>query len=228
MTEPSHLHRLPFSVNEKTSRIAVPFALAPPFAGLPHALEDMPRVDDPDLRDKLEAPLKVLAAALETTGLAWAVVGDVPPVPNAPWSLRRSKKRKGPPDAAATAKDLPVAPLRIDAAATVAWLGALRAATAADDDATVAAIADERARSVAERSQREGKNWRARLRHEADLVAKLVAALTLKDAPASGGAHALLHGETYTRGGDGRTLTHYPQLDEAQFVARFATRCARM
>ena len=45
----------------------------------------------------------------------------------------------------------------------------------------------------------------------------LVAALALKDAPASGGAPALLHGETYTHGGDGRTLTHYPQLDEAQF-----------
>ena len=47
-TEAAHLHRLPFSVNEKTGRVAVPFVLAPPFEGLPRAMEDMPMVDDPE------------------------------------------------------------------------------------------------------------------------------------------------------------------------------------
>ena len=211
-TDPAHLHRLPFSVNEKTGRVAVPFALSPPFEGLPRGLEDMPRVDDPQLRSRLETPLGVLRAALRSSGDG---IADVPPVADAPWSRRGARKRKErSPDATA---DLPVAPLRIDAAATVAWLEALRGAAVA---ATVLAVASVRARSVAERSQREGKDWRARLRREADAVEKLVTALGLGGTPPSE-CGASLRGETYTNG-DGRTLTHYPQLDEAQYVARLA------
>ena len=61
---------------------------------------------------------------------------------------------------------------------------------------------------------REGcSDWRGRLRREADQVDKLVAAVALSD--------GMLHGETYSKG-DGRTLTHYQQLDEAQFVQRLS------
>ena len=217
-TDPSHLHRLPFSVNEKTGRVAVPFALAPAFEGLPRAPEDMPRVDDPELQSKLETPLGVLKAALRSLGGDnGAAIADVPPNSDAPWNRRSARKRKERLSDATTA-DLPVAPLRVDAAATVAWLEALRGA--ANDAATVSGIDNARVRSVAARSQGEGKDWRARLRREADAIAKLVAALKLQqDAPA--GECMLLIGETYTNG-DGRTLTHYPQLDEAQYVMRLA------
>ena len=219
-TDPAHLHRLPFSVNEKTGRVAVPFALAPPYEGLPRATEDMPRVDDPELQRKLEAPLALLhaAAAVEAGG---ATLADVPPLADAPWSQRGARKRKERSSDGPTTADLPVSDLRVDAAATVAWLAALRAPAAAGADAAdpSTAIADDRVRSVAERSQREGKDWRARLRREANAVEKLVTALKLRDVPP--GECMLLKGETYTNG-DGRTLTHYPQLDEAQYVARLA------
>eukprot|EP00964_Phaeocystis_antarctica_P114330 scaffold78304_cov68-Phaeocystis_antarctica.AAC.3 len=218
-TDPAHLHRLPFSVNEKTGRVAVPFVLAPPFEGLPRAMEDMPRVDDPELRRKLEAPLALLHATAVEAGGVGATIADVPPLADAPWSQRGARKRKERSSAGATA-DLPVADLRVDAAATVAWLVALRAPAAAGDAADLStAITDDRVRSVAERSQREGRDWRARLRREADAVEKLVTTLKLRGvAP---GECVLLKGETYTNG-DGRTLTHYPQLDEAQYVARLA------
>ena len=218
-TDPAHLHRLPFSVNEKTGRVAVPFVLAPPFEGLPRAMEDMPRVDDPELRRKLEAPLALLHAAAVEVGGVGATIADVPPVASAPWSQRGARKRKERSSDGVTA-DLPVADLRVDAAATVEWLAALRAPAAAGDAAKMSTvITDDRVRSVAARNQREGKDWRARLRREADTVEKLVTALKLRGvAP---GECVLLKGETYTNG-DGRTLTHYPQLDEAQYVARLA------
>ena len=218
-TDPAHLHRLPFSVNEKTGRVAVPFVLAPPFEGLPHAMEDMPRVDDPELQRKLEAPLALLHAAAVEVGGVGATIADVPPLADAPWSQRGARKRKERSSDGSTA-DLPVSDLRVDVAATVAWLAALRAPAAAGDSADLStAITDECVRSVAERSQFKGKDWRARLRSEANTVEKLVTALKLRDVPQ--GECVLLKGETYTNG-DGRTLTHYPQLDEAQYVARLA------
>jgi len=218
-TDPAHLHRLPFSVNEKTGRVAVPFVLAPPFEGLPRAMEDMPRVDDPELRRKLEAPLALLHATAVEAGGVGATIADVPPLADAPWSQRGARKRKERSSDGATA-DLPVADLRVDATATVEWLAALRAPAAAGNAAELSTvITDDRVRSVAARSQREGRDWRARLRCEADTVKKLVTALKLRDVPP--GECVLLKGETYTNG-DGRTLTHYPQLDEAQYVMRLA------
>jgi len=117
------------------------------------------------------------------------------------------------------AADLPVAPLHIDAAATVAWLEALHGAADAATTTTVCTIANPQLRSMAERSEREGKDWRARLRREADAISKLVTGLKLRDVPP--GECVLLNGQTYTNG-DGRTLTHYPQLNEAQYVMRLA------
>jgi len=220
-TDPAHLHRLPFSVNEKTGRVAVPFVLAPPFEGLPRTMEDMPRVDDPELQRKFEAPFRVLKASLASLGTdgGAATIADVPPVASAPWSQRGARKRKERSFDGATA-DLPVADLRVDATATVAWMEALRAPAAAGDAAELStAITDDRVRSMAGRSQCEGRDWRARLRREADAVEKLVTALKLREVPP--GECVLLKGDTYTKG-DGRTLTHYPQLDEAQYVMRLA------
>ena len=142
-TDPAHLHRLPFSVNEKTGRVAVPFVLAPPFEGLPRAMEDMPRVDDPELQRKLEAPLALLHAAAVEVGGVGATIADVPPLADAPWSQRGARKRKERSSDGSTA-DLPVSDLRVDVAATVAWLAALRAPAAAGDAADLStAITDE-------------------------------------------------------------------------------------
>ena len=153
-TDPAHLHRLPFSVNDKTGRVAVPFVPAPPFEGLPRAMEDMPRVDDPELQRKLEAPLALLHAAAVEAGGVGATIADVPPLADAPWSQRGARKRKKRSSEGSTA-DLPVSDLRVDAAATVAWLAALRAPAATGDAANLStAIANDRVRSVAERSQR--------------------------------------------------------------------------
>ena len=57
-------------------------------------MEDMPRVDDPELRRKLEAPLALLHATAVEAGGVGATIADVPPLADAPWSQRGARKRK--------------------------------------------------------------------------------------------------------------------------------------
>lgn len=205
--QPKHLHRLPFSIHEKTGRIAVPFASNPPFAGMPVRQEGMPHADNPDLESILMEPLKVLHEVIGT-----ASAGDVNTAfvekQEADWRVQSTQKARKRKEQSGEA-DVPVAPMRVNCTATAAWASALRIAATATK---TSAIDDADARSIAERTVDKGKDWRVRLESETKAVEKLLSAV---------GDAGLLHGETYTIG-DGRTLTRYPQLDQGQFVQRLA------
>lgn len=203
-TQSKHLHRLPFSVHEKTGRVAIPFDSAD---GMPRCSEDMPLVSDPDLPRKLEGPLSVLQKAVEgLSGPADLPLGaDVHPVENAPWlASKRRKKQAGARGLGDRAK---LADLRIDIDSATAWQQLLEEGSRAPD---VDSVPPE-VRPVIRKTCMEGKDWRKRLYNEAVRVGRLVEAV---------GPTGLLKGEPHTWGG--RTLTFYPQLDQSSFFQGFA------
>ena len=57
-----HMHRMPFSVHEKSSRVAIPFES---LDDMPTCVEDMPRVDDTMLGEKLRRPVRALQNVVE-------------------------------------------------------------------------------------------------------------------------------------------------------------------
>lgn len=206
-TDPKHLHRLPLSVNEKTGRIATPFGS---LDGMPGSLDDMPLVNDPELKEKLEGPLQALQKAL-----TWVHVSDTPkptdvpqPVLTADWLAAQRRKYQG--AMHRQADRVSVAPLRIDTAAAGAWWQLLMTGSRAP---SVDAV-DPRVAPIARKSMWESKDWRARLSREASKVGRLLDTVCL--------TNGLLHGETYMRLSGGRTQTHYPQLAAAQFFQTFA------
>ena len=206
-TQPTHLHRLPFSVHEKTGRVAVPFAES---TDMPHCTADLPLVSDPQLVSKLAKPLAVLRAAAECVSqhAVLELNASVAPVMAAPWTIASSRKRSR---TSVSADSCDVAPLRIDKAAAAAWSAELLAAA---NDALAASPSVTSVSEAIESVVRDGCADRvSRMRREAAMVEKLVTAVS--------SSKGFLHGETYTKG-DGRTLTHYPQLDQAQFVQRLA------
>jgi len=204
-TNPTHLHRLPFSVNDKTGRVAIPFGSV---SEMPTCLEDMPLASDPHLRSKLQPAYQVLQNALQS------LQGDtpqqfvpglndrIPPVTNAPWmNAARQTRTQG---ADRQACRVAAAPLQIDIEAAVEWQQKLELGAQAGSLGELS----ENVRSIARAAESKGKDWRARLRFEAGKVSTLVDAVRTK-----GG---LLDGETHTKGFC-RTQTYYPQLDSSQF-----------
>ena len=209
-TNSKHLHRLPFSVNEKSGRIAVPFAES---TDMPRCSADMPLADDPQLVSKLAKPLAVLRAAVESVPRHPVLKLDasVAPVVSSAWAIASSRKRSR---AEGVSDDsCEVSPLRIDTAAAAAWSAELRAAANAAEAGASAAGASPSVSEEVESVVRTGHKDRvSRLRREQAMVEKLTLAVA--------NSNGLLYGETYSRGG--RTLTHYPQLDESQFVQRLS------
>ena len=65
----SHIHRMPFSVHEKTGRIAIPFLLG----RSPKQTSDMPLVDDPHLVARLSEPLRILDCAIQSRAAAFGI-----------------------------------------------------------------------------------------------------------------------------------------------------------
>lgn len=232
-----HLHRVPFSIHDKSGRIAIPFDIDT-LEGMPSSLADMPRPDDPHIARLLDGPLKVLHAAVArrcgSSSQMEHVDRAIEPVEGAPWLLREtarreSRKRKRQAEEAEEGKpadgevqstcscSLPptVAPLAIDMAAAKAWVARLRRAQTNDGGGRDADVAAE---SVCRRTRSEGKDWRGRLEREARRVEELLAAV---------GESGQLVGKTYEEG-DGRTRTDYPQLGKKMFWQgfTFATRHA--
>ena len=204
-TNPTHLHRLPFSVNDKTGRVATPFGSV---SEMPTCLEDMPLASDPHLRSKLQPAYRVLQNALQS------LQDDTPqqflpslndrilPVTNAPWmNAARQTRTQG---ADRQACRVAAAPLRIDIEAAVEWQQKLELGAQAGSLGELS----ENVGSIARAAESKGKDWRARLRFEAGKVSTLVDAVRTK-----GG---LLDGETHTKGFC-RTQTYYPQLGSSQF-----------
>ena len=213
-TQPTHLHRLPFSVHEKTGRIAVVFSSA---SQMPTSLEDLPHADDPQLAQRLQGSL----SALHKTA-AWVAEYDLkfnniaePAALGAAWmeACKRKRKRDSTGDAADSCA---VVPFRVRRQETVNFVAALReAAEATSIDAishtTVAEIASDKVKR-ARREEDKSTCWRDRLRREAKMLQKLLDALAARN-------EDVLVGETYNKG-CGRTLTYYPLLDESTFIQR--------
>jgi hypothetical protein len=90
-----HTHRLPFSVHEKSMRIAVPFASVD---AMPTCLEGMPHVTDPSLAIKLEAPLEAMRAVVAGLWGAQLLLPHaelskpVSPVATASWAKKAAEK----------------------------------------------------------------------------------------------------------------------------------------
>jgi len=105
-----------------------------------------------------------------------------------------------------------VAPLHVSRIATSKWLALLRRTI----NATCIENVDAEMKPMLSRSI----DWRKRCQHEVRAVQKLLDAIRLD--PPDATSDWLLHGDTYTRSCEGRTLTHYPQLGEAAFVQRLS------
>eukprot|EP00966_Prymnesium_polylepis_P237111 5484129-Prymnesium_polylepis.1 len=183
---------------------------------MPRRTADLPLANDPQLEAKLAEPLAALRAAAEGVPRAAGLDlgASVAPVATASWMLASSRKRCR---TGASGDSCEVASLRICRDATAAWSAALLLAAAAGAPDAPLSAASPSAASISEDVEsvvRKGCADRcARLRREAAMVDKLAAAVS--------SGEGLLYGDTYTKG-DGRTLTHYPQLDESQFVQRLA------
>lgn len=105
-----------------------------------------------------------------------------------------------------------VAPLHVSRTATSRWLALLRRTL----NATGIEHVDAEVKPMLSRSN----DWRKRCQHEVRAVEKLLDAIRAD--PPDATSSWLLHGDTYTRSCEGRTLTHYPQLCEAAFVQRLS------
>ena len=106
-----HTHRMPFSIHESTLRIAIPFADT---ASMPRSVTDMPHVTDPNLKQRLEAPIAALRASIvslqsenlllplpgtsssssSATNNILSPIHTVAECVTAPWYIRNQEKKK--------------------------------------------------------------------------------------------------------------------------------------
>lgn len=177
--EYAHTHRLPFSVHEKTRRLALPFA-APSLDGMPTCTDDMPLVDAPNLDARLATSKQVLRDVVEALpdNATEAVDAPFAEVESATWvEVRARKKRARDGDAASTPPKarrldpeahatLRVAPLRVDLTAAREWRDALEE-VANDPQSTPDTFDD--AMRVLEARAKDG-DWRRRFRHEIERI----------------------------------------------------------
>jgi hypothetical protein len=105
-----------------------------------------------------------------------------------------------------------VAPLHVSRTSASKWLALLRRTL----NATGIEHVDAEVKPMLSRSS----DWRKRCQHEIRAVEKLLDAIRAD--PPDDTSSWLLHGNTYTRSCEGRTLTHYPQLNESAFVQRLS------
>ena len=148
----SHLHRMPFSLHEKTMRVAIPFA---GIDTMPTCTEDAPHVTDPELESKLAKPLAALCAVIDglassgLLGAESALDAARAPVPTSPWVLRKEKNATTTTPASrpprkrklhAAGEHVPMAPtdvhlepLRLDTEALTAWRAELDEAVQSSD-----------------------------------------------------------------------------------------------
>lgn len=165
-----HTHRLPFSVHDSTHRIAVPCEIAT----FPTCAEDMPRVDDPALGEKLKAPLAILEHVLRDLRDAQLVLdaellnNELERAPMSSWARAACEKKMSQQVIRLTNKPkcfLP--PLRIDLGAVDAWSNTIAAAAAAvAKGALLDDLADERVSAMLRKTDNTRDKLLTRLRHE--------------------------------------------------------------
>jgi hypothetical protein len=129
------------------------------------------------------------------------------PAPGAPWLRQKSKKRKLLSGSDQADAEVPLAPFRVDQASAADWAAQLRSAAALPEPPS----ADQATAGVL---KYDTKEWRKRLLDDARQLEKLAAAAAQNN--------GLLVGEPYVKNTGGRSLTHYPALDESQSVQRLA------
>lgn len=205
--QPSHLHRLPFSIHEKSMRIALPFAHPD---DMPRDTSDMPRVGEADCSafrralSTLQAVVDRLDARDSSDPLA-----TVPAVRSAPWFAKFDSKRQ--PPTGPLSPLAAVGDMQIHLESTACWLEALQTGGSVTVGSAQFSAAD---------LEKKGSDLQERVQRE---VAKLRFLLnTLRQPQHSDDAeveYLSLEARPYMNGGAaGRVLTYYPQLDRSQFV----------
>lgn len=197
--DPRHLHRVPFSIHEKTMRVALPFLCVDQ---MPTRLEDAPLVTDEDLRAKLDAGLCVLRDVVRRLLDAGAILSTdrtvlattVAEMPTASWATRAAQ-RKRTRDAVgkkveSTHSTVEMSPMCVDLEAASQWRQLLLAAAANPETKRETFCAD--MKMLALKTAGDDDRWRARFRHEASrldvLIVHNATKLTNSVVPNSSGA----------------------------------------
>jgi len=205
--QPSHLHRLPFSINEKSMRIALPFAHPDE---MPRDTSDMPRVGEADCSAFWSA-LSTLQAVVDQLDARDASdpLASVPAVRSAPWFAKFDSKRQRP--TGLLSPLAAVSDIQIHLESTVCWLEALQTGGSVTVGST---------RFSAASLEKQGSNRDERVQREVAKLRFLLQTLGQPHDPENATAEYLpLEGRPYMNGGaGGRVLTYYPQLDRSQFV----------
>ena len=219
--EQKHTHRMPLSIHDTTARIAIPFTRET----IPTRTTDMPRIDDPQLHEKLSGPLDVLRRAVAQLADGSARLGplqtDVEEADDASWVVARAHKRILREMAASTPGPAPSAKRArtYDESVTTRGLPVFGAATKRLRDDLVRHAANERLARAdlppvlkAICSGKAPEKWRSRLRHEAKRLDVLLAWLGETD------GEKRLEGKVVHDDAGGRMRVFHPELDQLDFV----------
>jgi hypothetical protein len=227
--QPTHLHRMPMSVHEKTGRIAMVLTAV---EEMPPGMDALPSASDVNLGARLAPALDALRACPCARADRVRKARDViPEVKDAAWVLGAAqKKRKRVASTISEGMHLRDFEVRVDDGRAI--IASLERAAHAE---TVAAIGEDWARAMATKAMatragataassagvkivsraRVGDDiWRGRLRDEAKKVRKVVDC-----ASAHGGK---LRGQAVRDDEGGRTRTYYPDLQEYQTLCTLA------
>jgi len=207
--QPSHLHRLPFSVNEKSMRIALPFATP---ADMPESQADMPLVGDAGCSAFRRAVRVVQAVVNSLEGRGTSDPLDaLAPVLSAPWATKAVGKRTSPSGLLSPLRS--VGDIQVDVQCTRRWIEALQSSGSVRVGGELFSAANLPTRGSGCAVARE-----ARVEREVRQLRLLVAALCPGVPDGATAGRRPLQGRPYVQGAAGRVLTYYPQLDRAQFV----------
>ena len=227
--QPTHLHRMPMSVHEKTGRIAMVLAAV---EDMPSGMDALPSASDVNLGARLAPAIDALKACAHEDRVSKAR-DVIPEVKDAAWAValtQRKRKRAG----EQIVKDMEVDDFEVHVADGRELIASLERAAGAE---TIAAIGEDWARAMATKAiatragatatakapagvkivsrARVGDDiWRGRLRDEAKKVRKVVDC-----ASAHGGK---LRGQAVRDDEGGRTRTYYPDLQEYQTLCTLA------
>ena len=212
-----HLHRLPFSIHEKSHRLALPFDVnSQDLEGFPTGPDDIPKLDDPRRGVQVASALRWLRAARGGAGDVHASI-QAPAAhqtkrhgASAPWEGRQPSKRPRHSHSEA------LAPFRLDVCRSIAFLELLEGSAASLTPPT-----DSRVRSITDRATQRGKDWRKRLRLEISKLRRIFDVYAVSP-PRSGATGTRdIRGQPYTNG-SGRTHIYYPELDASDYLGTLA------
>lgn len=205
--DPGHLSRMPFSANEKSGGgIAVPFKLD--FSDFPTSLNDIPRLDTPNLDRVLSPRLRVLMDFLSSRAVSNHTTNDesIEPVETAAWYKKEQRVTASKRVTDVFQPDL----LKIDKDAASKYVDKIgRALEAASVRSLGTCSICTAIKTVVANSDAEGKDWKERLCLEQKHL-KDILQMSSRDGTLQGVAYNTSNNST------GRTYTHYKHHDSVQ------------